>query len=210
MCLVFTRQECQRQTHSLHWLPVFCLNLSLVDEPPENRRGNEPVSKWIDQKQTVGCCLSGSGLTSPQPLLDGQLTEKMKTHGLLTAAGWLHLTLFYDLASSRLPLIRGMCIFHSFACCVARTCRTNTAVSPQGVSQDACCRALPACSTSSCAAFGCVYAIYVHLCTSLVHWVGGQLAIKLYRHTMHVQLLILRIHIFMYSVLGRAKVLTNP
>lgn len=62
--------------------PVSCALL-------EPLSGNEPASESIEQHQILGIfCCPGPELRSPQILLDGLLTDKMKTHALVAAASW--------------------------------------------------------------------------------------------------------------------------
>lgn len=116
--LVFTsqeslRQECQRQTPSLHQFPVFCSNLWLVDEQ-ENRRDWQWASQQVDRPESNLWMLSlRFRAEGPSAIIRRSIDGDDENTRLLTAAGWLFVYFlfhFYDLASSRVAALRVMCL----------------------------------------------------------------------------------------------------
>lgn len=97
--LVFTsqeslRQECQRQTPSLHQFPVFCSNLWLVDEQ-ENRRDWQWASQQVDRPESNLWKLSlRSRAEGPSAIIRRFIDGDDENTRLLTAAGWLFVYFF--------------------------------------------------------------------------------------------------------------------
>lgn len=191
------RQECQRQTPSLHQFPVFCLNVWLVDEQ-ENRRDWQWASQQVDRPESNLWMLSlRFRAEGPSAIIrwfidgDDENTQTLNC-SWLTLRPFLFF-IFYDLASSRVTAMRVMCLSVHISHYGTPRCENpwyTYCRASSGVSRCACCRAPPASCTSSCAAFelevltlqlhefrtnSCSYVSpSVHFYLSWVHWVRGQ------------------------------------
>lgn len=138
--LVFTsqeslRQECQRQTPSLHQFPVFCLNLWLVDEQ-ENRRDWQWASQQVDRPESNLWMLSlRFRAEGPSAIIRWFIDGDDENTRLLTDSSsifyfifmiWLHRE------SRRWEWCVCQCTFHTMARHVVRTRGTHTAVPHRG------------------------------------------------------------------------------
>lgn len=142
--LVFTsqeslRQECQRQTPSLHQFPVFCLNVWLVDEQ-ENRRDWQWASQQVDRPESNLWMLSlRFRAEGPSAILRCFIDRDDENTQTLNCS-WLTLRPFFFFffmiwlhrESRRWEWCVCQCTFHTMARHVVRTRGTHTAVPHRG------------------------------------------------------------------------------